>query len=222
VTRIVVKLGGAVARDAVPYPLALVKQGHEVCVVHGAGPQISLEMARRGIEVAFVNGRRVTTAETLAVVREALEQVNSDLVAALGPSAVGLMGDEIGLEAEHVPELGLVGNPLPSTPLAVIEALGAGRVPVVAPLARGPLNVNADEAAAMLAVGIEAERVHFVTDVPGLLSGDEVVASIHVDEAEQLLASGELKGGIIPKLTAAVHAARRGVVAEIGETSVIA
>jgi len=222
VTRIVVKLGGAVARDAVSYPLALAEQGHEVCVVHGAGPQISLEMARRGIEVAFVNGRRVTTAETLAVVREALEQVNSDLVEALGPSAVGLMGDEIGLEAEQVPELGLVGNPLPSTPLAVVEALGAGQVPVVAPLARGPLNVNADEAAAMLAVGIGAERVHFVTDVPGLLVGAEVVASIHADEAEQLLASGELQGGIIPKLTAAVHAARQGVVAEIGETAVIA
>jgi acetylglutamate kinase len=222
VTRIVVKLGGAVARDAVSYPLALAEQGHEVCIVHGAGPQISLEMARRGIEVAFVNGRRVTTAETLAVVREALEQVNSDLVEALGSSAVGLMGDEIGLEAEQVPELGLVGNPLPSTPAAVVEALDAGQVPVVAPLARGPLNVNADEAAAMLAVGIGAERVHFVTDVPGLLMGAEVVTSIHADEAEQLLASGDLRGGIIPKLTAAVHAARRGVVAEIGETAVIA
>ena len=221
-TRIVVKLGGAVARDAVSYPLALAEQGHEVCIVHGAGPQISLEMARRGIEVAFVNGRRVTTAETLAVVREALEQVNSDLVEALGSSAVGLMGDEIGLEAEQVPELGLVGNPLPSTPPAVVEALTTGQVPVVAPLARGPLNVNADEAAAMLAVGIGAERVHFVTDVPGLLIGGEVVASIHADEAERLLASGELQGGIIPKLTAAVHAARQGVVAEIGETAVIA
>ena len=221
-TRIVVKLGGAVARDAVSYPLALAEQGHEVCIVHGAGPQISLEMVRRGIEVAFVNGRRVTTAETLAVVREALEQVNSDLVEALGSSAVGLMGDEIGLEAEQVPELGLVGNPLPSTPAAVVEALDAGQVPVVAPLARGPLNVNADEAAAMLAVGIGAERVHFVTDVPGLLMGTEVVASIHADEAEQLLASGDLRGGIIPKLTAAVHAARQGVVAEIGETVVIA
>jgi acetylglutamate kinase len=222
VTRIVVKLGGAVARDSVSYPLALADQGHEVCIVHGAGPQISLEMAKRGIEVAFVNGRRVTTPEALVVVREALKQVNNHLVEAIGDRAVGLMGDEIGLEAEQIRELGLVGNPLASTPPAVVEALSAGRIPVVAPLARGPLNVNADEAAAMLAVGIEAERVHFVTDVPGLLIGDEVVASIHADEAEQLLTSGELRGGIIPKLTAAVHAARQGVVAEIGETAVIA
>ncbi len=221
-TRIVVKLGGAVARDSVSYPLALADQGHEVCIVHGAGPQISLEMAKRGIEVTFVHGRRVTTPEALLVVREALEQVNRHLVEAIGERAVGLMGDEIGLEAEQVPELGLVGNPQPSTPPAVLEALSAGRLPVVAPLARGPLNVNADEAAAMLAVGIGAERVHFVTDVPGLLIGADVVASIHADEAEQMLASGQLQGGIIPKLTAAVHAARQGVVAEIGETAVIA
>jgi acetylglutamate kinase len=221
-SRIVVKLGGAVARDAISYPLALADQRHAVCIVHGAGPQISLEMARRGIEVSFVHGRRVTTPEALEVVREALAQVNNELVRAVGERAVGLMGDEIGLEAEQVPELGLVGNPLPSAPAPVIEALDAGRVPVIAPLARGPLNVNADEAAAMLAVGIEAERVHFVTDVPGLLMGDEVVASIHAHEAELLLGSGELKGGIIPKLRAAVHAARQGVIAEIGETAVIA
>ncbi len=221
-SRIVVKLGGAVARDAISYPLALADQGHAVCIVHGAGPQISLAMAKRGIEVSFVHGRRVTTPEALEVVREALAQVNGELVEAVGERAVGLMGDEIGLEAEQVGELGLVGNPLPSAPAPVIEALEAGLVPVIAPLARGPLNVNADEAAAMLAVGIEAERVHFVTDVPGLLMGDEVVASIHAHEAEQLLASGELSGGIIPKLRAAVHAARQGVVAEIGETAVIA
>ncbi|HEY5159732.1 MAG TPA: acetylglutamate kinase [Gaiellaceae bacterium] len=218
----VVKLGGAVAHDAISYPLALADHGHEVCIVHGAGPQISLEMARRGIEVSFVHGRRVTTPEALEVVREALAQVNAELVAAVGKRGVGLMGDEIGLEAEQVLELGLVGDPLPSSPALVIEALEAGRIPVIAPLARGPLNVNADEAAAMLAVGIEAERVHFVTDVPGLLSGDEVVASIHAHEAEQLLSSGKLKGGIIPKLRAAVHAARQGVIAEIGETAVLA
>ena len=221
-SRIVVKLGGAVARDAISYPIALADQGHAVCIVHGAGPQISLEMARRGIDVSFVHGRRVTTLEALEVVREALAQVNDELVRAVGKLGVGLMGDEIGLEAEQVSELGLVGNPLPSSPASVLEALAAGLIPVIAPLARGPLNVNADEAASMLAVGIEAERVHFVTDVPGLLMGGEVVASIHAHEAEQLLSSGELQGGIIPKLRAAVHAARQGVIAEIGETAVIA
>jgi acetylglutamate kinase len=99
VSRIVVKLGGAVARDAISYPLALADQGHEVCIVHGAGPQISLEMAKRGIEVTFVHGRRVTTPEALEVVRQAMAQVNRELVEAVGERAVGLMGDEIGLEA---------------------------------------------------------------------------------------------------------------------------
>lgn len=219
---IVVKLGGAVAAGAVAYPLGLLESGYRVCVVHGAGPQISLEMERRGIEVSFVHGRRVTTPEALAVVREALARVNAELVEAIGSAAVGLMGDEIGLEAEQVSELGLVGNPVPTAPAAVVEALAGGKLPVVAPLARGPLNVNADEAAAMLAIGIGAGRVHFVTDVPGLILGGEVVQSIHADEGERLLSNGALQGGIVPKLTAALHAARGGVAAEIGETAVVA
>ena len=82
-----------------------------------------------------------------------------------------LFGDEIGLDAVQVPELGLVGSPLPSSPPAIEEALAAGLIPVVAPLGVGPLNVNADEAAAALAVGLGAERLLFITDVPGLLLG---------------------------------------------------
>ena len=220
-SRLVVKLGGAVAETGAEPVLALIARGDQVCVVHGAGPQISAEMARRGLEVSFVNGRRVTTAETLAVVRESLAKVNGELVAAIGGAAIGLMGDEIGLEAEQVPELGLVGNPRPSAPPAVVSALEMDQIPVVAPLARGPLNVNADEAAAMLAVGIGADRILFLTDVPGLLLGGETVRSIRVEEAETLLSSGVLEGGILPKLSAAVHAAKNGVQAEIGETAVI-
>jgi acetylglutamate kinase len=102
-----------------------------------------------------------------------------------------------------------------------VSALEMDQIPVVAPLARGPLNVNADEAAAMLAVGIGADRILFLTDVPGLLQGGETVRSIRVEEAETLLSSGVLEGGILPKLSAAVHAAKNGVQAEIGETTVI-
>ena len=218
--RIVVKLGGRVAEGATERVTALADAGHEVCVVHGAGPQISLEMERRGLEVRFVRGRRYTTPETLEVVRASLAEINRALVAGLGPRAVGLMGDEIGLEATLSPGLGLVGDPLPSRPAAVVDALAAGRIPVVAPLARGPLNVNADEAAAALAVGIGAERIDFVTDVPGLLLGGEVVGSIGVADAERLLADGLLEGGIIPKLEAAIVAAKGGVRAAIGETEV--
>src|SRR5207249_4387011 len=80
-------------------------------------------------------------------------------------SAVSLSGDEIGLEADHMPELGRVGQPRPSAPQAVVDALAAGLVPVVSPLARGPLNVNADEAASALAVGLGASRVQVLTEV---------------------------------------------------------
>ena len=210
---VVVKVGGAVVGSELG---AL----EDAVVVHGAGPQISAAMADAGLEVSFVRGRRVTDAAALAVVREALLEVNRRLCAAIGPRAVGLAGDEIGLQATRIPELGYVGHPAPSRPQAVLDALAAGLVPVVAPLAVGPLNVNADEAASALAIGLGAERIVFLTDVPGEIHEDEVLGEIDADEADRLLEGFE--GGIVPKLKAAVRAAREGVHAEIGETVVVA
>jgi acetylglutamate kinase len=222
VSRLVVKVGGAVANGAAAQVLELAATGHELCVVHGAGPQISAEMRRSQVPIEFVGGRRVTTPEGLLLVRHALVAVNEALCAQLGPRAVGLLGDEIGLEAAPLPLLGLVGEPSPCRPQAVEAAWAAGKIPVVAPLAVGPLNVNADEAAAALAVGLGAERLLFVTDVPGLLVAGSVVPSIGVGDADRLLTHGQLEGGIVPKLHAAVRAARLGVRAEIGETAVLA
>jgi acetylglutamate kinase len=179
-------------------------------------------MRRLGLSVEFIGGRRVTTPAALDVVRSSFAAVNRAVCAALGARAVALFGDEIGLPAVRIPELGEVGDPLPSAPPAIVEALAAGRVPVVAPLAAGPLNVNADEAASALAVGLGAERILFVSDVPGLLLAGSVVAAIRADEALELLDGGLLEGGILPKLRAAIAAARRGVPAEIGETAVLA
>ena len=215
---VVLKLGGRVAAEAVRAALAEVDG--PVVIVHGAGPQITAGMESRGITPTFVAGRRVTSPEGLQVVREALAAVNAEVCAAIGKDAVGLFGDEIGVEARQVPELGLVGEPLPSAPSAVVEALAAGRVPVVAPLASGPLNVNADEAAAALAVGLGAERILFVTDVPGVLLDGELATVLPADEAEAGLAEGRFEGGIVPKLMAAVRAARGGVRATIGSTEV--
>jgi Acetylglutamate kinase len=118
--------------------------------------------------------------------------------------------------------LGLVGDPIPCAPSAILAALAEGLIPVVAPLAQGPLNVNADEAAAAIAVGLEAERILFLTDVPGLLDGGVVVPVIDAEEASKLLDAGVFEGGIIPKLRAAVTAAQLGVRAEIGRTEVVA
>jgi acetylglutamate kinase len=219
---VVLKVGGASVGGATTTVAELRALGHRVCVVHGAGPQISEEMERRGLEVRFVGGRRVTTPEALDVVRESFETINAALCAAIGPDAVGLAGDEIGLEAEQLPELGLVGHPLPSRPAAVVQALAAGLVPVVSPLARGPLNVNADEAAAALAVGLGAERILFLTDVPGVFHEGRLLPSIGAAHAEALVDQGSFAGGIVPKLLAAAGAARSGLVAEIGSTAVVA
>jgi acetylglutamate kinase len=222
VTRpVVVKCGGAVAESAADLILELANE-EPVVVVHGAGPQISAEMERRGLEVQFVGGRRVTSREALEVVHESMAEVNAMLCAAIGEPAVPLFGDEIGLHALQVPMLGMVGDPIPCAPDIVVAALEEELIPVVAPLAAGPLNVNADEMAAALAVGLEAERILFVTDVPGLLDGGVVVPVIDADEAGKLLDAGAFQGGIIPKLRAAITAAQLGVRAEIGATAVVA
>ena len=216
-SRIVVKVGGAVAGDSADAVLELARE-HEVCVVHGAGPQISVEMERAGIIVEFVEGRRVTTPAGLEIVRASFERVNALLCEAIGERAVPLFGDEIGLQAEPVPELGLVGDAMPSRPQAILDALDAGLIPVVAPV--GPLNVNADEAAAALAIGLGVDELLFLTDVEGLILDGHVVDEIGVDAATDLLDGGTLEGGIIPKLGAAVTAARGGVAATIGRTAV--
>jgi acetylglutamate kinase len=218
---VVVKCGGAVAESAADLILELAET-EPVVVVHGAGPQISAEMERRGLEVQFVGGRRVTSKQALEVVRESMHEVNGALCAAIGEPAVPFFGDEIGLRAQQVPMLGMVGDPLPCAPVAVVAALEEELIPVIAPLAAGPLNVNADEMAAALAVGLDAERILFITDVPGLLDGGVVVPVIDADEAGKLLDAGAFQGGIIPKLRAAITAAQLGVRAEIGDTAVVA
>jgi acetylglutamate kinase len=198
------------------------RAGDEVVVVHGAGPQISAELEARGIPVRFVQGRRFTDPATLAVVRASLVAVGAELAAALGPAAIQLVGDEIGLEATPVPELGLVGEPRPSAPEAVLAAIAGGRVPVVTPIAVGPLNVNADAAASALAAGLGADRAVFVTDVAGVYLEGAVLPVLHADRADELLDDHVFDGGIVPKLMAAVQAARLGVTVEIGETAVVA
>ena len=212
---LVLKVGGA--------SLASIRVPDEpTVVVHGAGPQISAEMARRGLEPRFVDGRRVTTPEVLEIVRESFTAASAELCTAIGPRAVPLFGDEIGLAARRIPGLGLVGEALPCAPTAIVDALAAGLVPVVAPLAEGPLNVNADEAAAALAVGLSAERLLFLTDVPGVFHEGRLLETIEAAHAEALVGAGGFDGGIVPKLLAAAGAARRGLLTEIGCTAVVA
>jgi acetylglutamate kinase len=217
----VVKCGGA-ALAAAPFELErYVEPGSAAVVVHGAGYRISAALQAAGVEVTFVGGRRVTSPEALPLVREAFAAENARLCEQVGPRAVGLLGDELGLEADRLPELGEAGMLRPVVPARLVEILGDREaVPVIAPLAAGPLNVNADDAAAVLAIALGAERLVFVSDVAGVLVEGEVVPQLSADD---ILSLGDaLSGGIVPKLQAALSAAREGVRVTVGGTTVVA
>ena len=204
--------------------------GVQVVVVHGGGPQITAHLDRLGIESEFRGGLRVTTAETVEVVRMVLVgQVNSDVVSlvnAHGPFAVGLSGEDACLlTAERRDALvdgrpvdvGLVGEVVEVRPSVVRALLDDGMVPVVATVARGVdgqlYNVNADTAAAALAVALGAEKLVVLTDVEGLYAdwpaSQDVISEIGADELADLLPS--LASGMVPKMEACLAAVRGGV-----------
>ncbi|MDQ4007818.1 MAG: acetylglutamate kinase [Actinomycetota bacterium] len=199
-------------------------------VVHGGGPQISQMLRRLDIASEFKGGLRVTTAETMDVVRMVLVgQVGRELVGLLnqhGPLAVGLSGEDGGLftaqrtgalvDGETV-DVGLVGDVVDVRPEAVLDLIEAGRIPVVSSVAPDPSgqvhNVNADTAASSLAVALGAEKLVVLTDVEGLYAewpaSDEVVSEIRAKELDALLP--ELASGMIPKMDACLRAVRGGV-----------
>jgi len=204
--------------------------GLKPVVVHGGGPQITEQLTRLGIETEFRGGLRVTTPEAMAVVRMVLVgQVNGDIVNLInnhGAFAVGLSGEDGGmLTARRRPafvngepvDVGQVGDVVAVDPSTVNALLDAGRIPVVATVARGldglSYNVNADTAAAALAVGLEAEKLIMLTDVEGLYAQwpprGEVVSQIDTDELAGMLPA--LSSGMVPKMEACLRAVEGGV-----------
>jgi acetylglutamate kinase len=199
-------------------------------VVHGGGPQITAHQHRLGVESVFTGGLRVTTPDTMQVVRMVLVgQVNRDLVGlvnAHGPFAVGLSGEDAHLftaerrgafvDGEEV-DVGQVGDVVDVRPDAVQALLGDGRIPIVATVAVGRdgelYNVNADTAAAALAVALGAEKLVVLTDVEGLYrdwpASDEVVSRLTASELAELLPS--LAEGMVPKMEACLRAVQGGV-----------
>jgi acetylglutamate kinase len=204
--------------------------GVRVVVVHGGGPQITAHLDKLGVATEFRGGYRVTTPETMQVVRMVLVgQVNSDVVGTInahGPFAVGLSGEDAHLftaerrdvlvDGEPV-DVGLVGEVVDVQPAILTALLDEGKVPVVATVARGEngeiFNVNADTAAAAAAVALQAEKLVVLTDVEGLYAdwpaSDEVISSLTADELEELLPS--LTSGMVPKMEACLRAVRGGV-----------
>jgi acetylglutamate kinase len=207
---IVVKLGGN-AFGSLPDALAAAGS-RPLVVVHGGGAQISALMRRRGLEPRFVDGRRITDLPSLACVRTALATVSDELLAglaALGASAEPLRRGEV-IGAERIPALGLVGQIVAIDPLPLQAAWAAGRVPLLAPLARDPadrfLNVNADDVAAAVAAAIGAAELVFLSDVPGVLDArGAVIAEISAADLPAV------SGGMLPKLAACAAAVGCGV-----------
>jgi acetylglutamate kinase len=227
--RILVKLGGTLldspesrTRMADQIAAASTQHGLEIVVVHGGGKQMTRYLAERGIESRFVNGLRVTTPETIdAVLKVFAGSVNHELVASLnraGALAVGLSGiDALLTEAEHMsPDLGAVGRVMRANP-ALLALLTANRyLPVVACVAgdrQGAVyNVNADQMAVACASGYQADRLIFLTDVPGVMdSAKQILPVLAAGQAAALIASGTATGGMQAKLEAAIAALRAGV-----------
>jgi acetylglutamate kinase len=233
---VVVKYGGnamvdeelkqAFAQDMVFLRLA----GILPVVVHGGGPQISAMLARLGLPGEFRGGLRVTTPETIDVVRMVLVgQVGRELVGLInqhGPYAVGLSGEDAGLfTAEkrtalvggEAVDIGLVGDVVDVNTDAVLDIVRAGRIPVVAGVAPDVdgtvYNINADSAAAALAAALDAAKLVVLTDVEGLYADypdpESVISALTADELEPMLP--QLESGMAPKMEACLRAVRGGV-----------
>lgn len=204
--------------------------GLKPVIVHGGGPQITDHLNRLGIRSEFRGGLRVTTPETVSIVRMVLTgQVNAEIVNLLndhGSFAIGLSGEDASLlTAERRPaivdgeevDIGQVGDVVEVDPSAMLALIDAGRIPVLATVARGrdglTYNVNADTAAAAVAVGLGAEKLIVLTDVEGLYpdwpNSTEIVSQIDAEELAELLPS--LTSGMIPKMEACLRAVEGGV-----------
>lgn len=243
----VIKLGGSLLDDPVRRAEALNaiaaqwKSGEEMVLVHGGGKHVDANLKRLGIPKRTYAGLRVTDDATLDVVVATLAgSVNKMLVAelaAIGVRCAGISGcDASTLTAELHPPIdgvnfGHVGSVIGGDPALINALVTSGILPVVSSVAEGPhgtlLNVNADSAAAAIAVSLGAEELIFITDVAGLLDArGNVVAELRAAEAEALLGTSIVTGGMRPKLQAALHALGSGVrritIGEEGGTNLVA
>ena len=229
---IVVKYGGnamiseELRRAVISDIILLHLVGIRVVVVHGGGPEITDMLKRLDKPSKFVDGLRYTDQETMDVVQQVLcGKVNKDLVATLnrmGGRALGLCGMDAGLfQARKLDEkYGLVGEVVQVDPAVVNDALAVGYIPVVSTVAQGvdgetAYNINADTAAAKLAVALHAEKLILLTDVRGLLRDpkdeDTLIPEVGLSQVPGLVKDGVIEGGMIPKVDCCVEAVRSGV-----------
>lgn len=228
---VVIKYGGAAMVDAklredVMSDIVLLKiMGMRPVIVHGGGKAINEALSHYDLPVEFKGGQRVTTPETMDIVREVLGgRVNQELVAAInqhGNLAVGVSGSDAGtiVASQLDPELGRVGK-IESVNIEYIERLLAGDfIPVIATVAQGVdggfYNINADIAAGSIAAALRAHKVIFLTDVDGLYEDfsdkGSLISNLTMEECQGMLDRGEVDKGMIPKLGACIEALQAGV-----------
>lgn len=238
---VVVKYGGHAMGDAglgkaFAQDIALLKQsGVNPIVVHGGGPQIAAMLAKMGIESKFEGGLRVTDEKTVEIVEMVLAgSINKEIVALInaeGEWAIGLCGKDGNMvyaekahktmtdpdsNIERVLDLGFVGEPV-EVDRTLLDLLAKSEmIPVLAPVAPGrdghTYNINADTFAGAIAGAVEASRLLFLTDVPGVLDKQgKLIDELTVSEARALIADGTISGGMIPKVETCIEAIERGV-----------
>lgn len=237
---VVIKYGGAAMaaadlKDAVMQDIALMKYvGMNPIVVHGGGPEVSAMSKKLGLESRFVDGLRVTDAETMQVAQMVLVgKTSREIVSQLGKNgikAVGLSGHDGGLvkanrhlhrslKTGEIVDIGFVGD-VTAIDVSVLESLTqAGFVPVIAPIGVGPdgesFNINADTVAGEIAAALKAEKLVLLTDVEGVRADKDDPASllsrVTVDEITSWMAQGKIEGGMIPKLDCCLTALAAGV-----------
>jgi acetylglutamate kinase len=227
---IVVKYGGSAMTDpglatTFAEDIVLLRSvGLKPVVVHGGGPQIGIHLEKLGKETRFKDGLRVTDAETLDVVRMILVgKIGRDIVGAInvhGAFAVGLSGEDGGLitAAPQDESLGLVGKIVSIQPGIIERLLAENMIPVISTIGSDldgqAYNINADTVAGALAAALNAEKVIYLTDVPGLLEDpsdpDSLISSASVSQVEKMLETSAISSGMIPKARACIDAVRAG------------
>jgi acetylglutamate kinase len=232
---VVVKLGGAAIEGGSPEPVLqdvvlLRFVGLRPVLVHGGGPEISAWQRRMGLETRFVNGLRVTDAQTMELAKMVLTgKVGPDLVAGihrLGGRAIGLSGEDgpTLLVRPRAPEagedLGFVGDVAQVNPEPIQSILDQGRIPVVASIGLGydghAYNVNADSVAAELSVALRASKLLLLTDIDGIHDADgSLITELDAARAQRLIATGTVSGGMIPKVLAGLRAVEGGADAHV-------
>jgi acetylglutamate kinase len=224
---VVVKIGGRVQSDPalVSVLAAAWRSSPSLVVVHGGGDEISALQMAFGRDAQFVNGKRVTAAADLDLLRMALSgSANKRLVATMvgaGIPAVGISGEDAGMlqaSAHARSTMGEVGTPSHVDPSLLRHLLSGGYCPVVSPLSRddtsasgGVLNVNGDDAAAAIAVALQAHELLLVSDVEGVLIDGAAASQLDADAVRELIQSGVARAGMAAKLDAALSALARGV-----------